>query len=270
MTTPEEFDYGELAVLQHAAHTGPSAATEVLDARAHQRPWRLVDVAAGAPPPALDRVRGVIVLGGPMGVPDRAEHAWMDAELELLATCYERGIPVLGVCLGSQLLATALGGRVERRATPEVGYLPLSRTEEAADDPVFAGWPDGSPQLFLHEDEVVALPDGSTAMLDGSDGVAAWRTPQPGSYGVQFHPEVDAAQVATWLAKEGHRAHCEAVGLDPDALTEEATRRDRFHRGVGLALIGRWVDAVVGAGDPDPIREAQRARREQAAGRATR
>ncbi len=261
MTDVAEFDYGELIVLQHAVRTGPSALTEVLDARAHQRPWRLVDVGAGAPPPDLERVRGAIVLGGPMGVPDRDEHPWMAAELELLTTLQQRGVPTFGICLGSQLLATALGGRVERRANPEVGYLPLTRTEDAADDPVFAGWPDGSAQLLLHEDEVVELPDGAVAMLDGSDGVAAWRTPREGSYGVQFHPEVDAAQVATWLADQQHRDHCEAVGVDPDALAEEARRRDRFHRAAGLSLIGRWIDAVVGADDPDPIRAAQRARR---------
>lgn len=247
------FDYGELLVVQHAAHTGPSALTPVLDAR-DRRPWRLVDLGAGAPFPDLDDTRGILVLGGPMGVADRDDHPWIDDELEVLREADRRSIPVFGICLGVQLLGTALGGAVARREVPEIGFLPLTRTEEARDDAVFAGWPDGAAAAFLHQDEVTDLPAGATPMLNGSDGVAAWRAPDGVSYGVQFHPEVDGAQLGGWVDREEHRPHFTAARVDPDAFAAEAQRRDPFLRAVGLSLVGRWLDQVVGADDPDPKR----------------
>lgn len=259
MTEPPDEDLGELLVLQHATVTGPSALTEVLDARAGRRPWRLVDLGGGAVIPPLDRARGLLLLGGPMSVHDRDEHRWIDAELDTLREARERGIPVFGICLGLQLLTTAFGGRVAARETPEIGFIPLQRTPAAHDDPVFAGWPDGAAALFSHDDGVVELPDGGVAMLEGNDGLAAWRAPDGASYGVQFHPEVDAAQVAAWAGREGSAERYGRAGVDPNELVVEAQRRDRFHRAVGLSLVGRWLDAVVGKDDPDP-RRGRRAR----------
>lgn len=248
------FDYGELLVIQHAGHTGPSALTTVLDARGDQRPWRLVDLGAGAAFPALDDARGILVLGGPMAVADTAEHAWIEDELAVIRHARDRSVPVFGICLGVQLLGAALGGDVARRDVPEIGFLPLTRTEAAQDDVVFAGWPDGATAAFVHEDEVVRLPDGAEPMLEGSDGVAAWRAADGITYGVQFHPEVDAGQLALWADRDENRPRFSAAGVDPDAFAAEARRRDRFLRAVGLSLVGRWLDQVVGADDPDPKR----------------
>ncbi len=230
----------ELVVLQHHPATGPSAFTPVLD----QRPelaWRLVDVAAGDPLPAPDEAAGLVVLGGPMGVPDRAEHPWMDAELALLTAAVDAEVPVLGVCLGAQLLATALGGAVERREVPEIGYLPLARTDAGRADAVAAGWPDGAAMLFSHEDEVVALPTGALPLLTGSQGVPAWRSGS--AHAVQFHPEVTAAQLGEW--RTVLEAMLERAGQDADALLAEAERRERYHRSIGAALLTRWLDVEV-------------------------
>lgn len=257
--TETSYDYGELLVVQHATRTGPGAVTGVLDTRADQRPWRLIDLGAGAALPALDRAAGILVLGGPMGVHDVADNPWIDDELELLRGAAASEVTVFGICLGAQLMGAALGGRVETRDRPEIGYLPLQRTEAGRTDAVFAGWPDGAAVFFLHDDEVVDLPEGAEPMLTGSEGVAAWRSPDSTSYGVQFHPEVDAGQVAAWLSHDANRRRCEEAGVDPDELAAEAARRDDFHRAVGLSLVGRWIDQVVGADDPDP-RRGRRAR----------
>lgn len=248
----DDYDYGELLVLQHGAATGPSALTPVLEGRSNRRPWRLIDPSTGEQLPALDpRTRGILVLGGMASATDPGTHAWMDAELEFLRAAVAAEVPVFGICLGAQLLATALGGAVERRDTPEVGFFGLSRTLGAADDEIFAGWPDGSMVLLSHEDEVVTLPDGAVEMLDGA-GPSAWRTSDGRSYGVQFHPEASAATVAEWTTHEGYRALVAAAGVDPDELVAEVERRERFTLANGLALVGRWLDGVVGAGDPTP------------------
>lgn len=254
MTEPEDFDYGELLVVQHAAHTGPAALSEVLDTRAGRRPWRLVDLGAGAPFPSLDRTRGILVLGGPMGVRDRGEHPWIDGEIATLREAQDRGIPLFGICLGVQLLGEAFGGRVKPRDVPEIGFIPLTRTPAGSEDQVFAGWPDGAMAAFVHDDEVVELPEGAEPMLGGSEGVPAWRAADGMSYGVQFHPEVDAAQLAAWVEREGSRERFQRAGVDRDAFAEEARRRERFLLATGLSLVGRWIDAVVGRDDPDPVR----------------
>lgn len=254
MTEPGGYDYGELLVFQHAVQTGPSALTEVLDARARRRPWRLVDLRGGAVFPGLHRARGIILLGGPMGADDVIEHPWLEDELEILSEARGAGIPVFGICLGSQLLALVFGGEVAPRAKPEIAFVSLSRTQAGRSDAVFAGWPDGAAAVSMHVDEVTRLPEGALEMLEGSNDAAAWRAPDGHSYGVQFHPEVDAAQVAAWSRREDKQARFTAAGVDPAEFATEAGRRNRFLRAVGLSLVGRWIDVVVGRDDPDPKR----------------
>lgn len=235
----------ELVVLQHHPDTGPGTFVEVLDARAHLAPWRLVDVAAGEPLPSVDGLAGLVSLGGPMGVPDADDHPWMAQETDLLRRAVEAEVPVLGVCLGAQLLASALDGAVERRDVPEIGYLPLTRTEAASDEPVAAGWPDGTTALFFHQDEVTRLPEDAATVLEGSEGPASWR--HGSAVGIQFHPETDAEQLAGWVEHSPLREQFEAAGVDAEGLLEEARRRERFAVAQGRALIGRFID--------DPVRK---------------
>lgn len=233
----------ELAVLQHHPQAGPAAFVDVLDGRADRLPWRRVDVPGGDPLPDVAQLGGLLVMGGAMGVPDQDEHPWMEEELALIRRTVEAEIPVFGVCLGAQLLAAALDGEVTRRETPEIGYLPLTRTEEGRADDVLAGWPDGAATLMLHEDQVTTLPEGAVSLLDGSDGWAAWRVGS--AHAVQFHPEVTADQLAEWVELEQLRGLLAAAEVDPAELTAEAERRARFTVPQGRALIGRWLDGPV-------------------------
>lgn len=249
----EAYDYGELVVLQHGELTGPGNLEPLLDERARRRPWRRIRLGQDELLPRLGpSTRGLLVLGGFQGVPEAEEHPWMGPEIDLIAAAVEDGIPVFGICLGAQLLATALGGKVERRAVPEIDLPALSRTAGAADDTVFAGWPDGAQVLLMHEDEVVRLPDGAVPMLEGSEGIPAWRAPDGHSYGVQFHPESTPDQLASWLRTESGARECEEAGVDPEAFLQDVRRHERFLRANGTALVNRWVDAVVGAEDPSP------------------
>lgn len=233
----------ELLVLQHTAAAGPSCFVEVLDARRTIAPWRRIEVDAGDLPDDLSDIAGLVVMGGPMSAVEPQAFPWMPPELALLREAVEAEIPVLGVCLGAQLLAAAHGGRVEQRATPEIGYLPLTRTAEASGDPVFGGWQDGATPLFLHEDEVVQLPDGAVPMLKGSEGTPGWRLGS--AWAVQFHPEVDADQLQGWLTLDALTPLLERAGVDGEQLTEEARTRDRSIVPIGRALIGRFIDAAV-------------------------
>lgn len=234
----------ELLVLQHTPAAGPSSFVEVLDSRRGIAPWRLIEVTEPDDLPAdLTDVAGIVVMGGTMSATDPEAEPWMPRELDLLRDAVDAQVPVLGVCLGAQLLAAAHGGRVERRSSPEIAYLPVTRTAEASGDPVFGGWQDGAAPLFLHEDEVVELPDGAVRMLTGSEATPGWRLGS--AWAVQFHPEVDAEQLEGWLALDALTPLLERAGVDAEELAEQARTRNRSIVPVGRALIGRFLDAVV-------------------------
>jgi GMP synthase (glutamine-hydrolysing) len=234
----------EVLVLEHTEAAGLSGFTEVLDARTTMAPWRHVHVPEGGPlPEDLDTLAGVIVMGGAMSAVDPAAYPWMTAELELLRRAVAEGVPVLGVCLGAQLLGSALGGEVFARATPEVGFLALHHLDQTRGDEVLGGWPDGAPALLIHEDQVATLPPDAMPLLTGSDGVPAWRVGD--AWAVQFHPEVTPRQLRSWV-DAGLLDHLlDRSGVDVDALLAEAERRGRFTVPQGRALVGRFLDGPI-------------------------
>lgn len=231
----------DLLVLTHTAEAGLSAWAPVLHAGLGAT-WRAVDVPAGQPlPRSLDQVGGLVVLGGTMSAVAPDDHPWMGPEQALLAAAVEAEVPVLGVCLGAQLLGNALGGAVRRRPAAEVAVLPLARTEAGRTDPVLGGWPDRCPALFVHEDEVAPLPPGAVPLLHGSDGTAAWR--QGSAVAVQFHPEVDPATLARWIADPVLARVL--VPADPGALLASWQDAAPDAVGAGRSLLRRFLDGPV-------------------------
>jgi GMP synthase (glutamine-hydrolysing) len=242
----------ELLVLEHDPDADVGTFEPVLASRSATIPWRRVDVPAGEPLPAdLDEVAGLVLMGGRMSAREPAAHAWMPDELDLLRRATAAAVPVLGVCLGAQLLGAAHGGEVTRRALPRGAYLATSRTGAATGDPVAGGWPEQAAALFVHEDEVSRLPTASVPLLTvpGEDAalreVVAWRLGS--AWAVQFHPEVDAATLATWTNDEQLGALLDRGGVDPTALAAEGRTRDRFAVAHGQALVGRFLDGPVRA-----------------------
>jgi GMP synthase (glutamine-hydrolysing) len=235
----------ELLVLQHHPDTGPSGFAEVLTARTSIAPSRTVQVAAGeALPPGPGDLAGVLVMGGPMSVTRPGELPWLAAELAFLRGAVDAGVPVLGVCLGAQLLGTALGGAVAARQVPAARFAPLRRTAGGAGEPVTAGWPDGATALLLHEDEVVTFPDEAVPLLHGpDDDVVAWSLGS--AVAIQAHPEVTADQLTTWLAHPDLEDLVARSGVDASELAAEGERRERFTLPLGRAFVGRWLDGPV-------------------------
>lgn len=225
-----------LLVLHHAPEVGLGALASSIEARDVE--VRHVDVATDGVPD-LDGVDGVLALGGqPSG-------GIAETELDLLQRAVDAEVPVFGICAGAEALATALGGEVALRARPEAGWIPLHRTAPGREDPVAAGWPDGSRALSLHRREIVRLPDDAQQLLIGSDGPSLWRVGT--AWATPLHVEADAPTVERWLADGDGRALVTEAGADPDALVEETRRRERFAIAVGVSLVLRWLDGEVTA-----------------------
>ena len=155
-----------LLVLQHIACEPPAAFEDELRSRGLD--LVRVELDEGDPLPDWREFPAIVVMGGPMGAYDEADHPWLVDEKRLLREAVEADVPVWGVCLGAQLLASALGARVYRGERPEVGLLPVELTPAAADDPVFGDAPSSFPTLQWHGDSF-DLPDGATLLASSPD-----------------------------------------------------------------------------------------------------
>lgn len=181
------------------------------------------------PLPDLDGVDHVVVLGASWSVYDERISDWMGAELDWLRSADAAGVPVLGICFGAQALTVALGGQVEAAPRSEVGWVTVSTADPDVIEP--------GPWLEFHGDRCLP-PPGARVLASNEVCVQAY-TVGP-HLAVQFHPEVDGAQVSRWLG-DGGRAEAERAGQDADVLlartlAEEPAAALRAHRLVTAAM----------------------------------
>lgn len=155
---------------------------------------------------------GLVVLGGAMGACDDATAPWLAATRSLVADAVRREVPTLGVCLGHQLAAVALGGRVDRNPSGRtVGLVPVRLTDAGATDPLLAGL-DGLVAVHYNDDVVLEPPAGATPLATLPDGRPQALRFGPAAWGVQFHPETSPEVFGAWLRWDS-----------PQGLTPEQT-----------------------------------------------
>ncbi len=215
-------------VAQHAAHEGPGLLAGVFSAAGVQA--RVVRLDRGDRLPDPGEMGGAVVLGGAMGVHDSGEFPWLEAERRWIATIVGAGVPVLGVCLGAQLLAAALGAKVTTGPSPEIGVGEVVLTVEGSADPVLG--PEGGRVPVIHwHDDAFEIPDGAVRLATGE------RYPNQAFrygrrvYGLQFHVEVDDAMAEAWASE-----------LPPDV---SLARDDRIVvEAVGRRVLARFVEVA--------------------------
>jgi GMP synthase-like glutamine amidotransferase len=228
-----------IAVLQHEVETGLGAFVDALsDADVE---YEILQTTNGVALPDAASFDGALVLGGSLRADD-------DALLETrrwIRNAVLRQTPFLGVCLGGQLLARALGGSVESGLRPEVGLHDVYLTEAARHDALFAGLPPRLQVFGWHEDSI-SLPRGAVP-LAGSTAYAnqAFRW-GASAYGLQFHLEVRPADLRQWEKVPGYARLLAAAGADWDTLTVDLEAAAPALDETMRTLIERWLLVVAG------------------------
>jgi len=225
-------------VLQHHAEETAGTLGDVLRERGIEA--RTVHGYAGEPVPrSLGDAAGMVILGGPMGGPDRHRYPFLDDEIALIGDALAQNAPVLGICLGGQLLAHALGASVGKAPRPEIGWFPLRLTEAARQDRLWAALPSPCPAFHWHED-AFALPPG--AALLASSALTPCQAFRSGAsaYGLQCHLEVTDALIETWLRVWADELPAGAA----DAILSQARQELPGMERAARAVFGAWADIV--------------------------
>ncbi|MFO1090339.1 MAG: type 1 glutamine amidotransferase [Hyphomicrobiales bacterium] len=205
-------------VLQHVDVEHPGIFRDFL--RADGIHWDTVELDRGEAIPDLDPYGLMIVMGGPQDVWQEDEHPWLVAEKQAIRRfAVELGRPFLGICLGHQLLAEAIGGRVGPARHPEVGVLTVERTAAGRADPVFANLADPLTVLQWHSAEVLDLPSAATVLARSDKcAVQAFRYGDH-AYAMQFHVELTRDTVREWSVIPAYAAALDKA-LGAGAVTD--------------------------------------------------
>ncbi|MER3487813.1 MAG: type 1 glutamine amidotransferase [Chloroflexota bacterium] len=228
--------------LVHGANVPPGIFGEEVEERGHRLDvWSL---AWGTPPPRpIDDYAAVLVLGGAMHADQDDRHPWLRDETFFLERLLDLHVPLLGVCLGAQLIARAAHAPVRRCSQPEVGWVEVQLTAEAADDPVFSRLPPRflAFQWHFYEHEV---PPGGRELARSSVCTQAFRLGNC-VWGVQFHPEVTEEVIECWIAESPEEVPC-----PPEHLRAETARNLEEWQEIGRTLCSSFLEVAEHAGVP--------------------
>lgn len=230
-------------VVQHVAAEPPNLIAAALEAEGIALDVARVDRGEALPVDA-GGLSALVIMGGPMGVADAGRLEHLRHEMRLLESALRLGVPALGVCLGSQLLAHVLGARVAPTGSLELGWLPVSLTAEVAGDPLLGACPPRFTALHWHGD-AFDLPRGAVH-LARSDRTAVQAFRHGRAWGLLFHLEADATQV-----EEMARTFAEDVarsGSSEAALAAGALREGPSSRRIGMEVFRRFARAALSVG----------------------
>lgn len=205
-------------------------------------PWIEHLAHTGAALPELSEVSGVVVYGGIMNVDMTAEYPFLETERGYVRAALGAGVPYLGICLGGQMLARALGHPVYSAGVREIGFNALHPTPEASEDPLLSVFHDGDVVFHWHED-TFDPPDGATILGTGDDvHLQAFRIGDL-AWGLQFHFEIDRAELEIWLEAAGEDV-VRAWGKTTAQVLDEADRFLSTQESRATELFGRFGELV--------------------------
>ncbi|HOB98763.1 MAG TPA: gamma-glutamyl-gamma-aminobutyrate hydrolase family protein [Verrucomicrobiota bacterium] len=229
-----------VCAIQHVGCETPGLIAEVLSTRGIA--IQGVRVFANEPlPGSIEGLDGLVVMGGPMGVYAQDTYPFLKDEIRLLRRAVEAGKPVLGVCLGSQLLAAALGAEVTKGPRKEIGWYPVTLTPEASRVAPWDSMPPRFTPLHWHGD-VFELPPGAVSLasseLTRHQAFACGR----GAWGILFHIEVTETIVAGMVRTFADELR--GAGVNARSILAEGERHLRALRALAESVVGAWASLL--------------------------
>ncbi len=226
----------------------PDAGPGVFGETARRCGWELLEwpIAGGAPAPdAIGNCDAVMVFGGAVNADQEAVHPWLSNEKQMLAALLERGMPLLGVCLGAQLLAEAAGAPARRAPVPEIGWTEVHVVDAGTTDPLIGPL---SPQVraFEWHSYEFPLPGGAVALAQSANCLQAFRI-GGAAWGIQFHAEVTGADARHWIDEYRNDPDAVRIGLDAPALRKETDRAIDGWNAIGSGICERFLNVAASA-----------------------
>lgn len=177
-----------------------------------------------------------------MHADQEGEHPWLATEKAILASLIDVGVPTMGVCLGSQLLAEACGAPVERATEPEIGWFDIDVTDEGVRDPVIGGL---APRFsaFQWHSYRSPLPPSAVELATNAAGLQAYRLGDR-AWGIQFHAEVTEVDAVSWAVNYAVDEDAVRLGIDADTLSAEILERIGEWNALGRDLCGRFLESA--------------------------
>jgi GMP synthase-like glutamine amidotransferase len=195
----------------------------------------------GSTPPPLEGLGAAMVLGGAMNVDEEDAHPWLRGEKRAIADLAKAGTPIIGVCLGAQMVAEVLGGSAARASRPEIGWHDVEMTAAAADDPVLGALPPRF-EAFQWHSYAATPPEGAATLATSPVSVQGYRVDDR-VWGIQFHAEVTMASIEEWVA-EANDPDAERIAIDGDALLAETREKIGSWNHVGRGISERFFEAA--------------------------
>ena len=232
----------KILVFQHV----PYEPLGTLDPLLKEAGFRIRYVNFGRDPhqrPSLDRYEALIVLGGPMNAHQIDTYPNLATEVDVIREAVDAGMSVLGICLGAQLLAKALGGRVSRNDEREIGWYDVELTDAGRTDPVISSFASTQTVFQWHEDGISLPANVENLATSPASRVQAFRYGEH-AYGFQFHLEVDASLVERWLTVPANQPMlaAEAGRVDPEVIRRQTNERIRGLQELSRQTFSRWID----------------------------
>ncbi len=225
---------------QHIDCEGPGSLERIL--HAHEIKLQILKPFKGDPVPEV-LGDGLVVLGGPMAVYEEDKFPWMTPELAAIRRCLETRLPVLGICLGAQMLAHAGGGRVYKGPQPEVGWFPITLTKDGRLDNLFLGLEETLMAFHWHGDTFSLGPGAARLAQSAITPNQAFRL-GVNAYGFQFHLETTEEMVREWERVYASEMAPQGGSIQPEAIEKNLAANAQALRETADKVFTRWAALI--------------------------